>query len=171
MSEQDPNKDLKPSAFDEWWAEVQEWRGKRQEKRQKHGHWHRKNAAKRHKFNPVGDAAQRHLHTRNIWWGKALIGFLCGFILTIVSVLFHCISVLFRFAIWIITFAALWWVFSSISTNKSSGLQEVITSFEIQIEELRNEFRIEIRTKDGEVMEWGSGGTTEKPTPPATPTP
>jgi hypothetical protein len=186
----DPN-DLEPSAFDLWWAEVKEWRGKRQEKRQEErhepGHWHRKNDAKRRKrsmFKPCGDAAQRHLRSFSIFGGiLSIFTVIGGMLLVLLELLFGLFGVLIRFVLWAGVIIFVIWLLSDINLtvktedgivksegieNVSSFLNQITDDIKAEYEKVSNKVHIKIRTtgEDGteDVIEFGNKLTPTTPT-------
>jgi hypothetical protein len=166
MSDNKPNKIIEPSAFDKWWAEVQEWRRQRQPK--KH-------------VNDLRDELKRGREQESefLYILTLVIGGFINCILSIFAFFFSIISFFFsmlfgfiRSFFWIFIIAGIWWGMSSVDDESEHMMSEPakefklgITNFISSISEAFRGLHIEIETKDGEKIEFG----TKQPEPPEPP--
>jgi hypothetical protein len=166
----EPNKIIEPSAFDKWWAEVQTWRRHRITK--KSGDARRKYENYNTSRTRTVKRASKFNHTSKL----AFIG-LFNIIAELFLFLWMLVSGVLRFGIWIAVVAAVIWVLSYTEVEEKSGkfhlpkptIEELKTSTDEFAKSLKEAFgtiHIEIETKDGEKIEFG----TKQPEEPEQPT-
>jgi len=167
-----PEKVVEPSPIEKIWAEIQAWRSGREVKLKD------KRLRKAEHFNNVTRVRRGRGNRAS---KRAVIGFF-GFIGSLIMGFFELFIGLFRFAIWIGVVGGIIWVLSNmeefsedatleavkekaVEVQQHDKVEAIIQGLQDTVEEIKQNWYIEIRTKgeDGEtkVIEWG----TKKPEP------
>jgi hypothetical protein len=193
MTDKKPEKVVEPSPFEKWWAEVLEWREKRQgTKRQEKAEQFNTPSPIRSKQSRFFVSEEEEESSRNK--KKSVINISGMVMFGLVEVVLGLIGIVFRFAFWIAIVGGLLWALTTfdvktvvkdkavdevkkeaaeIKSEVGDVLHPVFQDIADELNEFAKNWSIEIRqtTEDGKevkVLEIGTEISTKKKTPPET---